>query len=367
MSRSPTTATDWHAGRQAITATAPRAKRSLSRAIVSWLVSNRKLPSLVRLCAIFGFFWGLLQASNNFKVPVIPNNWRGLLVYGLISVATFLAVELAVLNATRPRPSADVDRTPEQVFATSLLHYARSLAAEGQYKDQAILELRSWSSRLLHLVGAVKERTELGQIALTAAGALQDRQTQASILIDDLGWSLYESGDAVTAEANIEEAIRILDEELAQHPSNATCVSLKVKAMRHVANIRAQRLPLDQARKQFTAAQDEADLLAGVDQEHHIAQLQHSEAEVILRHLDHDLTPSGQVDPTGNNAQVLVEAITLAQAAEDTFRATGDTEREAKALNVKVLLLAHDTRKQKYREAATRLARLQREVARTLR
>lgn len=350
-----------------IATTTQREPRSIVRVVVGWLVSDKKLPILVRLSAIFGFFWGLLQVANNFKISVIPDNWRGLVVYCLISVSAFLAVELLILNATRPRPEAAAANDPEQVFAAGLINYARSLAAEGQYKDQAILELRSWSSRLLHLMGAEKERTELGQIALTAAGALQDRQTQASILIDDLGWSLYKAGDASAAEDNIEEALRIIDEVLSNDPDNSTYVSLKAKAIRHLSNIRADRLALTEARKQFIAAREVADRLTGVERDHHVAQLQHSEAEVILNDLERDLTPSGQIDPSGRLATLLYEAIALAEDAEKTFNSLGDAEREAKVLKVRVQLLAHDTRKQKYREAATRLSRLERQVARDLR
>lgn len=270
----------------------------------------------------------------------------------------------------RPKPIANVEtRSPEQVFAEALINYARSLAAEGQYKDQAILELRSWSSRLLHLMGAVTERNELGQIALTAAGALQDRQTQASILIDDLGWSLYKAGDAAAAEANIEEARMIIREGLADDPNNSTYISLEAKASRHLANMRAANLPLEQAREQFVEARKAANLLTGVEREHDLAQLQHSEAEVILNYLERQrqLGPSGQIDPSGNLAHLLYEAIELAESAEKSFESLSDTEREAKVLQVRVQLLAHDTRKQKYREAATRLSRLEREVARNLR
>lgn len=356
------------AGRAAI-APVSRAQKSWIRTFIGWVASDHKLPSLVRLSATFGFFWGLFQASTSFQITVLPNNWRGLLVYGLISLSAFLSLELLILNQTRPRPGAeDPPKNPEEVFADALISYARSLAGEGQYKDQAILELRSWSSRLLHLMGAVQERTELGQIALTAAAALQDKQTQASILIDDLGWSLYKAGDSVAAQANIEEAVRILDEELDSHAQDAGSLSLKVKALRHIANIQAEALPLHDARDQFIGARNLISGLAGADQELNIAQINHSEAEVILHHLERDLrSPSAQVDPSGNLAKLLNEAIKLAEDAESSFKNLGDAEREAKALKVKVQLLAHDPRKQKYREAATRLSRLEREVARNLR
>jgi tetratricopeptide (TPR) repeat protein len=346
-----------------------RARRSWIRITANWVASDHKLPGLVRLSAAYGFFWALLQISTSFGIKVLPDNWRGLAVYALISLSSFLSVELLILNLTRPKPSTEgSSKSPEEVFAEGLISYARSLAEEGQYKDQAILELRSWSSRLLHLMGAVKERTELGQIALTAAAVLQDKPTQASILIDDLGWSLYKAGDRGAAEANIEEAVRILGEELSRDPQNSICLSLKAKAVRHVANIRADGLPLPDARKQFVEARALLSALVGLDRELNVAQIKHSEAEVILHHLEQELrSPSAQVDPSGNLAKLLNEAVQLAEDAELSFKSLGDIEREAKALKVKTQLLAHDPRKQKYREAATRLSRLQREVARNLR
>ncbi len=342
--------------------------KSRRRVIIGWVASDHKLPSLIRLSATFGFSWALLQILNNFKINVIPSNWRGFLVYGIASLVVFLSIELIILNVTRPRPSLErAAASPEEVFAEGLISYARSLAAVGQYKDSAILDLRSWSSRLLHLMGAVQQRIELGQIALTAAAALQDRQTQASILIDDLGWSIYKVHDSDTALANITEAVRIIDEALAGDAPNASYLSLKVKALRHIANIKADTSSLADARSYFAKPREIADQLEGAERELNNAQIDHSEAEVLLRRIDREVGATGQVDPTGSLVKLLNEAITFAETAESTFNSLGDTEREAKALKVKVQLLVHDTRKEKYREAATRLSRLEREVARDLR
>jgi tetratricopeptide (TPR) repeat protein len=342
--------------------------RSRTQRLLSWLGSDSVLPRLIRLSTVAGFLRILVEVSDQFKVHVLPDNWRGLIVYCLVCIAVFEAVELIVLNAKRPRPLVDPTReSPERVFAAGLITYARSLSSEGQEKDQAVLELRSWSSRLLHLMGAFRERIELGQIALEAAAALQDQRTQASILIDDLGWSLYKASEKETAIANIEEALRIVNESLKNAPADESLISLKTKALRHIANIRAETQNITEARHSLDAARQAAEELIGPEYELNCAQIDHSEAEIILRHIDRNIGPTGQADPSGELGKLLGDALVLAEHAESIFSNLGDGEREAKALKVKVLLLAHDTRKQKYREALTRLSRLERQVARDLR
>jgi hypothetical protein len=345
---------------------APRTSRL--RRVAEWAKSDYVVPRLVRLPAVGGFCWALLQVGDRFNVKVLPDSGQGLLIFALSALNVFLLIELVISTTGRSKPEGGhTAERPEHLFASSLLAYARSLAAEGRYRDHAIVELHAWSSRLLHLMGAVEERIELGRIAMTAASVLRDRRTQAAILIDDLGWSNYEAGDHATAIANIEEAIGLLDAELQADPADRRCLSLKVKAVRHLAGIRAESLSLEEGRRGFAAPRALLDRLDSPDRALNEAQIDHSEATAVLHALEKRLGRTGQIDPTGDLAQSLNEAIALAEKSEGVFHSFGDLEREAKALKVKVGLLSHDARGHRYREAAGRLARLEREVARHLR
>jgi len=113
-------------------------------ATLNWISSERVLPRILRLASISGVLWGLLQVLQQFNVSPLPNNGVGLRFFALIVSCIYLLGELIVLIHTRPL--ADPTKpgpTPGEAFAQGLLRYAHSLSSEGQYKDQAILELRS--------------------------------------------------------------------------------------------------------------------------------------------------------------------------------------------------------------------------------
>ena len=264
-------------------------------------------------------------------------------------------------------PIQDAPESPEKTFANSLIAFARTLASS--QRDKTLLELRSWSSRLLHLIGALSERQELGQLALAAAAVAQDRLAQASILIDDLGWSVHESGDTDTALQNVLEGLRLLDQEIATRPAadRAEAVALKVKALRHVANMRSLGAKsLVEARNAFQEPRELASELETVSRALNIAQLAHSEALVVFRWVNLDPPVQNELDPAAKST-LLEEAISLAEDAERSFRSLGDVEREVKALKLRVDMLAQAPRKELYREAAARLRRLEQQVARHLR
>ncbi len=344
-------------------------KTVVTRRAANWIFAESAVPRILRMATITGLIWASIQFADRFELHLLPQDWKGITVFALVVVVLILATELAIMARTRPLPEQVHDqRHPGNVFADSLIDYAEALSSEGNRREQAILELRSWSSRLLHLTGAAAQRAELGQIALNAATALEDRITQASILIDDLGWSLYEVGSREAALENIGEAIQLLDDELAQPgASKDILLDLKVKALRHRANVTAQTLDLAPGRALFAEPRQ---LISGLPQalaDIHAAQLDHSEAELISRYLGKQVGENGQVDPTGQLNDLLRDALILSQQAEDTFSNNGDHEREAKVLKLRVRLLAHDTRKQRYREASAKLERLEKEVSRNLR
>ncbi|GAA1843544.1 hypothetical protein GCM10009687_06370 [Asanoa iriomotensis] len=312
--------------------------------------------------------WGLVEMLDRFELTTFSKSINGLFAFSLVGLIIFQSFELFLLSRSRlqlvQQKSA---QHPAAVFAASLISYARSLSESEPPKDQAILELRSWSSRLLHLMGATTERTELGQIALAAAAALQERDTQIDILIDDLGWSLFEHGDPDTAISNIGEALRMIENRLVSSPGDVVALGAKVKALRHLANIESRNKDLPSARADIGTARAAASNLSGAERDLHLAQLDHSEAEIILTAINKSVGPTGQVDPSGTQSALLNEASRLAECAETVFHGLSDHEREVKALKTKVDLLVHDTRKEKFREADARLRRLQREVARELR
>lgn len=343
--------------------------KSVRRNVYSWIVSERGVPKFVRLSVCSGLVWAGVQFTDRFDLAKMPAGKIGILIFVLAASCLFFAVEYFILDMTRPNAEHENElRTPERAFADSILQYAHALAESTPPRDQSLLELRAWSSRLLHLTDNHQQRQELGQLALGAASAVCDRDTQVAILLDDLGWSVHEAGDSLTAVANIREGLALLDEEMtATATVDPSLIEMKCKGLRHIANIESAQKSLPEARAMLSEPRTLAASLPDTLRELNEAQVDHSEAQMILRYLDSQLGKAGQVDPTGENAHLLNEAEVLAQSAEQRFRNLRDIEREAKALKLTVQLLAHDTRKQRYQAAASRLRRLDTQVARNLR
>ena len=202
-------------------------------------------------------------------------------------------------------------------------------------------------------------------MAYDAASALEDTLAQASILIDDLGWSLYEGREPAKARQNIDEGIRISRDHVSREPTDTRALELVCKGLRHIANIEARTVqnPND-ARALFAIPRQAAASLPQAMAEFHGAQIDHSESKVILELIENDFGVDGTVDPTGSSGSMLDEAVALAQRAESTFAKLSDIERQEKVLRTRVRLLAHYASKARFEAAKSQLARIETQVAR---
>lgn len=331
------------------------------------LRSERIAPRMLRLGSIAAGVWAIIEFLDRFEVAQVPAGNVGIILFLLLVISIFEAVELVVMAGNRPDDAPRPTQPPEELFADSVLEYGRALSAGPGARDQTLLDLRRWTTRLLHLTGAHGHRQELGQLALTAAMSINDKVMQASILVDDLGWSVYEAGDEAAAEENIEMGIALLDHEIERGNSGEEVLELRIKAHRHLANIRARHMSITEARSLFRTPRELSASLPEPARSLNTAQIDHSEAAILLSHLDAILGPSGQVDPDGPSAILLQDAVRLAERAEAEFNRLGDVEREAKVVKLKVGVLAHSTRKQSYQQNVARLNRLEQIVARSLR
>lgn len=347
--------------------TAALARRT-GTALTRLLLSERTLSRISRLSASTGVVWAIVEFADRYSLGILPVKWTGPTIFGLAAICLWLGSELIVTLHNRPElPDASVVRSPEQAFADSVIRYARTLAESRPPRDQSLLHLRDWTTRLLHLTGNQRHRQELGQLALASAFAVGEPTTQAAILIDDLGWSAFEAGDKKIAVTNIKEGVKLLKQHLqAALDRNPRDLELLCKAQRHLANIQAQSLELSEARALLREPRELAAKLPVGTRELHLAQLDHSEAAIILTHLDAQLGAGGHVDPTGTSSALLEEAAALASSAETGFEKLGDVERQAKAMNTRVRLLAHDPSKTRYTAAVARLRRIEPQVARYL-
>ncbi|TKA11965.1 hypothetical protein FCI23_09135 [Actinacidiphila oryziradicis] len=82
---------------------------------------------------------------------------------------------------------ASAARDPYRQYADGIIAMGKVLHEER--RDPALLRLRVNSSLTLHIWGFHHERVVLGTWALESAQFTDDRLTEASVLIDDLGWA----------------------------------------------------------------------------------------------------------------------------------------------------------------------------------
>jgi hypothetical protein len=322
---------------------------------------------LLRIASIYGTTAGIAQTIDRYFPNTLPANKLGFALYILVGLSLSLSVELWLAHRDLSRANFVNSGRPDEDFARSLVLYAESLATSKPPRDQALMELRHWSSRLLHLNGNHKERAAVGQLALGAAAAAGDTLTQASILIDDLGWGLHVQGLSAEARENIEEAIGILAASPSSEASSTAILELQVKAKRHLAGINfARSTNIASAREELKSLRNQATALPESCRSLHLAQLDHTEAAFILRHLSNELGPSGVVDPTGNLASLHQDGLTLSATAEASFCNCGDIERQVKALKVNVELLRHGRQISRIHSAESRLTRLQAIASRRL-
>ncbi len=334
----------------------------------AWLAGPAVGARLTRAVSTLGAIWAFVQFLDRFKVASLPEGRAGVGLFALIALIAFQSVELWLLHrqlnqARHQRPSLE-DFTPEEAFANGVVRYASKLNDAQARRDTAVLEIRQFATRPLHLMGAVDARVQLGEIALTAASNLDDRLTEASILVDELGWTLHLQGSADKAIRNLRSAVSILD-SLVSSGARTEIAEWKAKALRHIANIEAQRASnLANARAQFAAPREAATKLPGPLQATYSAQVDHSEAEVILKSLNTQLGDDGKVDVGGPTQVALNEGLALIESALSSFDSLNDKERAVKAAHAKVGLLRHGNDDAALTIARQRLERTKLEASR---
>ncbi|MFH8616931.1 hypothetical protein ACH4E8_17885 [Streptomyces sp. NPDC017979] len=205
-------------------------------------------------------------------------------------------------------------------------------------RDPALLRLRANCSLTLHVWGFHRERVVLGTWALESAQFTHDRLTQASVLIDDLGWANYLLGNE-EAVPNIQRAIARLN-DLPSESFDPRKSLLIAKAHRHLGVIKTGQSgalvnsEFEQARRVLENIQSQAADEVHIDLTH----LAHAEALAITSMLG--VNTSGTIRPSDTEGtQLLRRADVLARQAAEAFRNAGDQGRYAKSLVLEVRIL----------------------------
>jgi hypothetical protein len=338
------------------------------RKLFSGLIYGDALVNrLLRLATVIGGVFAGLQLADRFFPGRLPSGPVGVALFALTVASGYLGLELINLHRDLHLAIPSTTGDPRSDFADSLVIYASTLANSTPPRDQALLELRRWSSRLLHLNGSHRQRTEIGHLALGAAASLNDRFAEASILIDDLGWSVYSQGLTLEAEASVAEGISILDSLPESEHEKPEVKELHIKGRRHLTTLHfVTSRDIQEVQDSVASLLPTAEELPEPASSLNVAQLNHTEAALIHSYLDGEVGPHGRVDPTGQLQTLYSRALDLSAEAERRFGEIGDVERQVKALKLHVELLKHGGPPTRLNAGESRLRRLETIASRQL-
>lgn len=337
------------------------------RSIGRRLFADGVFPRLVRVGSVFAVAIATTELVDRFFPGKLPSGWVGFAIFSLVVCVGFLTLEVVSLHQEISAVSQRAFASPAEEFAKDLGVYARSLSECVPPQDRALLDLRRWCSRLLHLNGSHVERAEIGQLALGAAASMGDDLAQASILIDDLGWGLHASGDSKGGRTGVVEGVLHLDSVVNNGVERTEAAELRLKGLRHLVTIDvALGKDVADALQATESLVSEAEALPEPARSLHLAQLKHLSAALVSQYLADELGPNGVVDSTGEMGTLLVGAIRDSQEAEVSFGKLGDVERQVKSLRIHVDLLRRTNRAATAFASAERLKRLETRASRQL-
>lgn len=335
----------------------PRAEPGRSAGLRTRLrvLASRLLTRLVPWGTAVGIFTLLLQLVDD-SFPL----W---LLRILTAVSSGLAAGLLVYVSIEElsKPTDEHDR-----LAKDIVEAARALYDDQRHR--AVIEFRASASIVLQLLGKWSARAELGEIALSSSRAEGDRLAQASILVDDLGWSIFAGGNVQRALISIEDGIALLNTMLTDPGTPLAdrdqLLNLRAKARRHLVAVKVELLDFDGARSVMQAAHGDAQQLSEPLQAVALAKLEYAAAYVLDRELLAQLGAAGRVPPDSSAVRQLEETVARCRGAVTVFRERANLEWEARTATVLPSLLRRYAPDWEVNEAEAQAAAIQRQRAR---
>lgn len=256
----------------------------------------------VRACQIedSAFPWLVFRGISDFGDNRKDDSFH-LLAAKSASIALRMYLEKCInLDQLRPNPRA---REVKASVEVNLLDQVKEAYQAKRWPE--VCQTGNVISRYLWLSGQHDLRVEIGRFVEEASSYIEDNSTRARTLIDDLGWTLFTLGKTLEAKKHIKDGARI-----AKDIGN---FYLLAKAKRHMASIARQANEVDEA----LTLLDEA--------KHYAAQITDSEEKAEM--LDSLLASEGKLLLA---KKMIPEAISKFTEAIDSFKRSGDTNRESK-------------------------------------
>lgn len=326
------------------------------------------LPSVCRIVATdaVAYFTTYKQSDHGRNSPCLV--WRNpspMYEYAvrLCTVAWdgSRAVHPQAVQAPAATPAAaGREETAGRAMVNATLYYASVLAS--QQKDVALLDLRSGFTRTLHLLGAHEQRVRLGGLALRAAQRLEDTDSVAAILLDDLGWATFAQGQRAAGRALVLEGLQLLE---TQDPAALTVAArqLLVRGYRHLGAMTDVAL-LDEAIGHLERARSIARQLPAPLRSAEEANISAVYGDVLATGYAYSFSDDFVFPESSSETSRLVAVMDEVDEAVASFEATGDVERAAKASAVHLRLARHQSSRRVKEASLARLERYQRTAIR---
>lgn len=230
------------------------------------------------------------------------------LYVGIFLTLIYYFVDREKLESERETPTAlDKEKVEREETPTALFNYVRAFTKRGDYST--LIRFGVALSRPLWLQGEYKIRIAIGQIVEDVAARIDNKKAQATVLIDDLGWTYVALKQFEEAEKNIQHGKDIAS-EIPNH-------YLVARALRHLAGMAIERKALDDAIDFCNQAMKEAEKIPDVDdKEEMIAGIEYVFSVIFWMKND------------------LILAKNYCLSARAKFEKLEDTERLAKAFSL---------------------------------
>ena len=307
--------------------------------------------------------WAVGFGACTFVLEMVDGAFPAWLLRIATAFSTGIAVGLLahVCIEELSTPANEHDRLAKDIVDTAQ-------ALHDDQRHRAVIDFRASASIVLQLLGNWTARADLGRIALRSSQAIGDRLAQASILLDDLGWSTFALGDVQLAMTKLEDAIGLLNTMLdvprTPAPDRDQLLDLRAKARRHLVAVKTELRDFASASSILEAARRDARQLSEPFQGPALAKLDYAESYVLHHELSVDLGPEGRVLADSPSGRRLEAAVARCRGAIMIFRGRANLEWEARTADLLPSLLRRYAQAWEVDEAKAMAAAIQRQRAR---
>ena len=266
---------------------------------------------VITFSSVGGAIWTAIQVYEFFlgTRPFAATGVGGIMLLAVgsafvasLNVSIFLYRRLKGLHEKSGADENPDEQSSDEVEG-ALISELKSAYQDENWSE--VIKIGSVLSRPLWVTGKYNLRVKIGKLVESAAAFSGDTKSQASALIDDLGWTNHVLGNSTDARRNILHGIRLAQESGEYY--------LAYKGYRHLSGMALKNENFEEATKYLERAREFARRIEDSGKREEVeAGLYVNEALIEMRRHN------------------WAKALELLKTAQDIYRRAGDKDRETK-------------------------------------